>query len=341
MVRNCRFTLSIMTAICGTLLSVDSIQAGLGLPFGHSSDCCESRSACDLNQVFCNPCPTFTSNVKFVYMQRTQTGNGAIVANSNTNQVLLKGDQYDFGFQPGIDTNLIYHLNPTTGVEFRYLWIDEWSESAFTPNPNPGALRYLTNPVTGDFGADFASEYTSSLQTAEINLRKQAGNITWLVGFRWAEIDENLQVNGLPPVLQSFTSFNTSNNLYGLQVGLEAPLYSRGRFSLDTFGKLGWYANQVEGDSQLILGNAVLGQAHDSRTDPALLAEAGLEGVYHINQFVALRLGYQLFLAHGIAVAPEQVKRTGSLVTNPSTLNLDTTDSLFAHGITGGLEFTW
>ncbi|MCA9074605.1 MAG: BBP7 family outer membrane beta-barrel protein [Planctomycetaceae bacterium] len=329
-----RRSLTFTVALGGLLVIASSSQAGLPDLFPSSG-----FSACDLNAVFANPCPTFTSRVKFVYMQRTQTDNGAILEDVNTNQIVLKGDQYDFDFQPGIDANLIYHLDPCTGVEFRYLWIDEWSETAFTPNP--GALRYRTNPFTGNFGANFASDYTSSLQTAEINLRRQYNDITWLVGFRWAEIDESLNVNGLPPAAPSFTSFDTRNDLFGVQVGLEAPLMSRGRFSLDTFGKLGWYANHVEGTSRLTLGPNLLGNAHDSKTAPALIAEAGLEGVYRINQYLALRLGYQLFLAHGIAVAPEQVKRTGSLLANPTGLNLDTTDSLFAHGGTGAIEISW
>ncbi len=347
-----RYAPALLAAVILHFASAQPVTAGPYPPIGPSGsewtcdtsgDCGgDGDSCCDVYDVFCEKCPTFTSQVKFVYMRRDRTSDPAILQDVATNQFVLRGNDFDFDFVPGVDGNVIYHMNSVTSIEGRYLWVDDWTDGVSTPNP--GQLRFTTNPFTGNFASDFYSTYSSSLQTAEVNLRQTSGDITWLIGFRWAEIDESLQANevGGP----SINDFDTRNDLFGGQIGAEAALMSRGRFSLDTFGKLGWYANRAEGVSRVQVGNTVFGTARDRRTESALLAEAGLEGVFRLNDFLALRAGYQVLIAHGLAVAAEQVKKSGDLLGGGGAgstvgLNLDTSSHLFAHGGTVGVELNW
>lgn len=323
-----------------------SISQG-AIPFGHG---CDSVPLCqsDCDQVFCEPGPRLTARVKFLYMRRDETSDPPIFRNTATNQIALKGNDFDFRFDPGVDASLIAHVGGGAAIEGRFLWIDDWEATVFTPNPTPGELQLITNPFsTGGFVDDFYSNYSSKFQTVEVNVRQDCAchPVTLLIGFRWAEIDEDLQLNSLGATVPSFADFDTRNDLFGGQVGLDARMIDWGNFGLDGFFKTGIYANSSQGLSRVQVGPDVLGTASDRRVEPAILAEAGLEGVVWLTERMKVRLGYQVLIAHGLSIAAEQVKQTGNLTpggtNNVVWMSLDMSKHLFAHGGTAALEIDW
>ncbi len=310
--------------------------------------CCDTLPLCEsgCDQVFSDPGPTLSGRVKFIYMRRDGTSDPGILRNTANNQTTLKGNDFDFDFQPGIDASVTSHLGYGTELEARYMWVDDWNASVYVTNPTPGDLQFRSNPLsTGGITDDMYSKYSSRLQTAEVNLKQRSGDVTWLLGFRWAEIDEDMQINSVGNPIQTIGDFDTRNDLFGGQIGAEASLWTWGSWGLGGFAKTGIYANRAKGLSRLQVGNNILGTARDQRVEPAILSEAGLEGVYWVNESINLRIGYQVFIAHGIAVAAEQVKKTGNLnpggTNNIVRLGLDTSSYLFAHGGTGALEIVW
>ncbi|MCA9026760.1 MAG: hypothetical protein KDA86_16250 [Planctomycetaceae bacterium] len=330
-------------------------QSGPYPMLGHTVDqvsyeqtSCSPESLCDscCDEVFCDPGPKLSARVKFIYMRRDENSDPGILRNTATNQVVLKGNDFDFDFQPGIDASVSSHLGYGLELEARYLWIDDWNAGVYVVNPVPGDLQLLSNPLSaGAFTDDMSSTYSSRLRTAEVNLKQSSGDVTWLIGFRWGEIDEDMQINSVGTAGQVISDFDTRNDLFGGQIGAEALLGKWGKFELGGFAKTGIYGNTAKGVSRLQLGPNVLGTARDKRTEPAIMSEAGLETVFWLTQSVNLRLGYQVFIAHGIAVAAEQVKKTGNLnpggTNNIVWLGLDTSSFLFTHGGTGALEIVW
>ncbi|MCA9074606.1 MAG: hypothetical protein KDA93_06200 [Planctomycetaceae bacterium] len=355
--RDARIALGMTAAlICGLSTTASSAGPYPPLPystpqeavtFGHGCDClplCES--GCD--QVFCDPAPRFTARVKFLYMRRDENSDPPILRNTATNQSALKGNDFDFGFDPGVDASLIAHLGGGNAIEGRFLWIDDWEATVFTPNPTPGELQLTSNPFsTGGFVDDFYSNYATKFQTAEVNYRQDCAchPVTMLIGFRWAEIDEDLQLNSLDATVPTFVDFDTRNDLFGGQIGLDAVLIDWGNFGLDGFFKTGIFANSSQGNARVQVGPDILGTASDRRVEPAILAEAGLEGVVWLTDRMKIRLGYQVMIAHGLSIAAEQVKTTGNLTpggtNNVAWMSLDMSRPLFAHGGTAAFEVVW
>ncbi len=271
-----------------------------------------------------------------VILRDTQQGTGNVLE-------VLNGDDFDFDFTSGLDAGVIYWFDGCTAIEFRHVWINEVSDSlqlndigntAAFVNTSPNSL--IPNTGMGVFSTVSTNE--SEFQTSEVNVRSRAGSrITLIGGFRYAQLDESLAVESFVPVGNRYTSWDTENDLYGMQIGAEVALVrvANDCFRIDGLVKGGVYYNDVRSE---VFDNGVgsglaprrIGSGDDS---VAFLGEFGLFAHWQVHHNVALRAGYQAIWFNSVATAEHQVGSTGSLAVPPLTANVDTGDNAIFHGV--------
>ena len=100
------------------------------------------------------------------------------------------------------------------------------------------------------FQQNMTWNYNSRLYNAELNRRwNLCRRVTLLAGFRWVNLSEELEGILAPPGTfgaGTFWDTHTQNNLFGLQIGADATLFERGRFSIDGVLKVGIFDNHVD-----------------------------------------------------------------------------------------------
>ncbi|NIL96691.1 MAG: hypothetical protein GTO53_04580 [Planctomycetales bacterium] len=240
--------------------------------------------------------------------------------------------------------------------------------TAFDPFFSPGTLFI---PTIGGFNnATFQRfEYSSDLNSFEINTRLQhrlgrdrlvampdgtwsrqlaSGLVTaYFAGLRYIKERENLtwtsRASGVPlDVFRGDYMIDTVNELVGLQIGGDGRLQYK-NFNATLRTKAGAYVNF--GDSQRFIlsndptpGRVVFNPPLRTKQQDEVLAvsiEASLRGAYHFNPNLTFRLGGDVMLLHGLALAPEQ------LTFEPSRGRIDLNGNVLFAGVTAGIELIW
>lgn len=320
-------------------------DGGCASPTIGSYGSCQACGSCGTCQPACGCCcgPTITAWADYLYVRRQQQGSQPLLLDNGSGASLLSSGGFNDGWESGIDTGVNYRLDCCNSVEFRYLWLDDWSAAAFVPNP--GAAAIATSPATAPLLADFDVAARSELQTLELNLRQGDECLSWLVGFRYIELNEHLRLNGLPgdATLPSEARFNASNDLFGLQVGADAVLLDRGCWTLNGFVKAGLYYNRASAASSLTVDDELLGSGRGRADELAFFGELGVDGRYYLSRNVALRAGYRVMFVDGVATGSGALSDTGVLTSGAGQVpvNLQASDSILYHGFSGGLVVTW
>lgn len=164
-------------------------------------------------------------------------------------------------------------------------------------------------------------------------------------GVRTMQLGETMRLGFDTPDILIVKS-DVDNYLYGLQAGGNSTFFRTGRFSVEGAGAAGLYWNNASSTvlaAQPPTGPTFGGTARDSEDMVSFSLEAALKGKYQLNRSVALFAGYQLQFLSGVALAPDQLGRTGNLAVPLATPVATTVDSssLFYHGFNFGLEATF
>ena len=233
---------------------------------------------------------------------------------------------------------------PWADVEFRYFGVNDWDAKQgplYSPDgfamPVPG-FDPTTMPVYID------SSYSSSLNSVELNLRRQVWpRWSLLAGLRYVSMRDQLAYIVGDSGFNNATiiGLNANNNLFGLQVGAAGILWQPGpRFRIESALKTGVYA---DGATCGIHATAVGGGGggggiwyHGDHT--AFVGDLNFNGVFQLTDHLAIRGGYQLLWLNGVAIAPEQVH---SLNLADGVIQANTSHGTFYHGALVGLEATW
>lgn len=271
-----------------------------------------------------------------------------------------------FPVQPGL--RLFYGSidDCNRGWEAGYLGV--WGMFADADAANAGTLQAadpLGTPVGSLNGASFArATYSSSLNSAEFNLFTRSsdggycrgaaapwrrcrgyceGTIDWLLGFRWAGLNESAALAFSPAGNPGagLYSVRTTSNLFGAQVG------SRGRMTWDRWAFEGWGKVALTGagmsQSQLPIENSIIDfqeRPARSATDGGVgfIGDLNFTAMYRLTDTWGLRAGYNLLWLSGVALAPNQFDFSTPPV---GGTNLIGGSSLFLHGANLGLEARW
>jgi hypothetical protein len=324
--------------------------------FGCLSPCCRSR---------------WTASADFIILDRvgsvdrtlveTVSGTVSLADLHNTpGTEILNANDLQPGFAAGPKLGLIRHGDNGYDLELSFFEVDEWNDyQSVGPTPHdwlvmraPGApIEFLQ---TQDHKATqaMAWDYASRLYNAELNVRWNASaRLTLLAGFRWTNLSEELQ--GTLPELPGtwpqrrhpFWDASVANNLYGFQVGGDAKLFQRGRFSIDGLIKAGIYGNNAAETTAVSVDQTIFWESA-STNRVAFLGETGLQCKYQVAPRLLLKLGYEALWLQGVALAPGQIEETFCYSpdyrqTYIQALGLNSASGVFYHGATAGLEYSF
>lgn len=277
-----------------------------------------------------------------VFLDRSQAD--SIFAMTDTGPVLAP----NLGFQSGIRVGSQWHSH-SRDIDIAYLGIFSGLEQGFATgfrgSQIPGTTTILTTPnivVVDDNGPStpfFQNSYVSTLNSVEVNIKNRVNSrLRTLCGARWLSLDEDFDYASSFPGFGART--DVSNNLIGLQIGMDAELWDSGRFHLNGLVKSGIYFSNAEHNAKFnfddVPGFTHL-TVHDTRQQAAFLGECELTGSIDLNDALSLRLGYQVMWLGGVALGPEQIAVTDG---NTGT-GIDSSGSVFWHGGLAQIETTW
>jgi len=250
----------------------------------------------------------------------------------------LTGKQLDPGFEIGYRGRLMLDAGQQAW-ELVYQH-QNWSTSALLNGP-AGNMNVVDGVVDFTNATSVLAQSETTLNSIELNHYECHDTISpWLVGFRYLNLRDRLQINSGTAASRSDYHIRTSNNLFGLQLG-RGLNYRSGRWQLNAGGKAGLYVNAASQRVRLHdNNNTLLRRSYGNSTaSAAFLGEVDLTATYHVTSHCAVRGGYQLLWIEGVAEAPSQFLG-GNPATKPSA-SLNTNDGLFAHGFYGGIEFNY
>ena len=178
---------------------------------------------------------------------------------------------------------------------------------------------------------DLNATYNSQLNSAEINwLHPWGDRVTWLVGFRWLELQDNIRYHITFPAFTANYDWNEDNHLYGAQLGTDLNLGSlTGPLTIDCVLKAGVYGNAADNDFSLRPSTGGLFTGGGSGTDTAFVGEIGVTMAYQFTNHLAVRGGYQLLFIDGVALSSNQA---AIATANSSQVGISSRGDVFYHG---------
>jgi len=293
-------------------------------------------------------------------------------------QSALNSTDLNQGFSPGLRLGVTYQAASNLGLKLSFFRIACWDSTRSIGPDNPPNWLVMRAPGSFFQTQDFSYQsmkwdYSTDLNNAELNLRYNfSRRVTLLAGFRWLQLNENLQGTIPPPdqiqplwklnpynnlsdvrrietqpgkpatgAFPPFWNTSTTSNLFGFQIGAEGKLFERGRFSIEGLTKVGAYWNHASQSTGVSLLKTVYPTG--ASTDRAsFVGEAGLQCKYQVTRVITLKIGYEVLWIDGVALAPGQIQETYTIA--PSTvyaLGINSNSSVLFHGATAGLEFTF
>lgn len=283
----------------------------------------------------------------------------------------FNSNQFRQGFSAGPKISLRYQGGSGYGAELSYFNIVDQSDTRAIGPDSPADWLVMRAPglfwQTQDFPYQaMAWSATTNLYSAEANGRLDVSRgVTVLAGVRWLQLNDNLQGTLLPADVTAptwkqgcpfcnifqitsggpagnyppFWNASTTNNLYGVQIGVNGKLLELGRFSLDGLIKVGLFDNHA-GQSTGVSLQKVVYPSQATTNQAAVVSEAGLQLKYQLIEGLALKAGYEALWLGGVALAPGQIQETYTL-SNVSALGVNSGSSVFFQGATFGLEYSF
>ncbi|WP_244431915.1 hypothetical protein [Rhodopseudomonas sp. B29] len=272
----------------------------------------------------------------------------------------------------GPKLGLSYRDPSGLGAELSYFGVRLQASKSTGPE-NPAQWLVMKAPGTFWQTQDYsyqsmAWEDDTRLHSLEANVRLELSpRVTLLAGIRWLQLSDKLEgtldpadlgqplwkfnipsrlsnavpVPGSPVVVNPpFWTTETTNDLYGIQIGAKAALWEFGRFSVDGSIKAGVYDNRAK-QLTLVSMQKQLYPAQSSTNSAALVAEGGLVAKYRFTDVAALKLGYEALWLEGIALAPAQIQQTWTTPSSVSARSIDRGSSTLFQGLTVGVEYSF
>jgi len=283
----------------------------------------------------------------------------------------FNSNQFRQGFSAGPKVGLTYRGDSGYGVELSYFNVfDQRATKSIGPD---GPADWLVMRAPGIFWQTQDFPYQAMAWGAATNLFSVEANgrleissrITVLAGFRWLQLNDNLQGTLTPADLTAptwkqdcrgcdifhiksggtagnyppFWNTSTTNNLYGVQIGADGKILELGRLSLDGLIKIGLFDNHA-GQSTGVSLEKVAYPSQATANHAGFVSEARLQLKYQLIKGLALKAGYEALWLDGVALAPGQIQETYTL-SNVRALGVNGGSSVLFHGATFGLEYSF
>jgi hypothetical protein len=286
-----------------------------------------------------------------------------------TNIVLSTGDfNYDFRAAGRLLVGLT--LNQCLQIEGVYTGVSQSDNLVAVRDATPNGVsgqgmlfspfgNFGSTPIVGLDYNNFAQiRYLSSLQSAELNIRRQVPlppermAVSILFGVRYIALPESFQYDTLSDVstvqgTAAATSIHvaTNNQMVGPQIGALFEFYTDNRWWINVELKAALMNNHSQqstnyhnvGGGTGIAGDHVFRMAEDHT---AFAGELNLTFVYRWSPHFSTRFGYQALWLEGMALAPDNLNSNVSFLTQgPAQLNRNS--GTVYHGPLAGITLAW
>ncbi len=296
-------------------------------------------------------CPAWTGRVDALLLWR-DAPQGAPLFDSIAGpspETALDARDLQSGMAAGPRFTIFRHTGDHGAIEFNYFRVQDFTAARSLPGTDGGYAfaedLLCCSPITPLNEVDAAM--SSELQSFEINRRIPTdGRVQWLAGFRWVQWNESIGLDvatDLPGQAIGIDT-DTNNDLYGMQIGADTILLrTSGPFWIEGLGKAGVFYNrssQFTSYAITLPPDQVAGGTDTSRA--AFVGELGVTGVWQMNDWLALRVGWVAFWLGGLAMAPNQLDQQCLICQDkPVRQATDTGGSVFLTGLSIGLEGRW
>lgn len=265
----------------------------------------------------------------------------------------LASDDVNPDLSVGVRVQLGVRTACDVAWEGTYFGLQSWFAARTITADPVGAGTLATSPWTqtdtllGGFqGFNKSLGYIdfAQLENAEFNRRRlwvdnERGSLQTLIGFRYTEVDNTLNLQGVDSVPNAFENINIECHNYMLGPQIGAELQRRfGRIEVGVAVKGGLMANLIkQRRSNLNSTAAETGVPPGFVAYDQVLKDTDVGGVFDlavtascaVTPRLALRGGYQLLYLAGLQLAPTQLS------------GFSHGDDMLLHGPTAGFEYQW
>lgn len=293
-----------------------------------------------LGRVLGPACPRWVFQVEALMLWQGNLASQPLLADA-AGVTVLDVNQASTPTSAGPRAGLFFNLDDCYAIEGNYFNVGTFNGNVSLP---AGTYTPLVMPTVFTPAAGPATLATAGrIQSAEVNWRRRECHypITWLAGFRWVQWDQSLALTSVPSGggITRRIDAETDNDLYGGQIGADLNLWNAGgRFTMNGIGKAGVFYNDADQIASGINSNgAAWGPTVGNADRVAFFGEVGVYATLAVTRWLAWRTGYSCFWLGGVAMPANQ------LAVNPAVTNapIDTSGSVFLHGVSTGLEARW
>lgn len=312
---------------CSEILRTSYMSCGSGPSFscGSNVDCGSCCCGC------C--CPQWEFAGGYLYMGREHDRNSPMVYSLSTEDVALDMGDVEGDFGSGFLLSA-----RRCDWEIRYLQI---STDTTTRIPASGAnqISYL-----GDsYFSDLVLDYETNLYSGEINYfcSDPHDTVRWSSGFRILALNEDIAATF--PGFTGAIYTETRNDLYGLQLGMDADLWYTAScpFSLVCSSKAGvFYSDTSLASFPNAAAAGTLGSTTDESARGAFVGELGLFARTQLTRRLTFDAGYNLMLITGVALVGDQLDHIDQQAGQPATSHIQIGDVLY-HGLMTRATFSY
>jgi hypothetical protein len=280
--------------------------------------------------------PLWSVTAGTIFLTRSRPDNGILVGNNPfTGTSFSNASNFNFDWDAGIDLSIARRFECGDSIRVRFFEVDDLTSTQTFSTPG----GFIGTGFTGPANTLFQMHYLTRLYSTEINWERPTSDyVTFIAGFRMLQLTDQLhsQIN----TTVAGAHYDYLNQLYGGQVGMNVNFFKPcSPWELGLFGKIGVYGNAASGGIDDYAGNNFIGGFHGNLSETSFVGETGIHAAYHMNDYICFRAGYEFLFLDNVALASD--KAATSLL-NPSLLRTDTaTNSIYFHGVTASVEFTW
>jgi hypothetical protein len=251
-----------------------------------------------------------------LYWDRVRSDSANFVEFAGNNERALGGQDFlwnDLEIVPRVTAGIA--TDRGWGFEAAAIWEDD-----LDTHEDANAFLDLNMNAFGEPGPAFAPNFfvldtviatrSTEIHSLEAHWRQYDTYLNFMAGLRYIELNDLLWIdNYRGGAFLSYTSIETENKLYGLQIGVESSQVS-GVYGYEFYAKAGYYLNSA--DSRTQIANAGVGlpdqirEFNDGRAD-AFVADGQFAFFYNPYIWWRLKLGWNGIILMQTALANDQV----------------------------------
>ncbi|MGQ0635000.1 MAG: BBP7 family outer membrane beta-barrel protein [Planctomycetaceae bacterium] len=282
--------------------------------------------------------PFIAIRVNALFLNRQSPPSNIVLSETATGRTLLNTSDNDPSWAGGVEVNFVTFFTATTSFEFDWFTVEDWFDKQ-NISMNPTVVDQVPFPVTGA-----AISVSSRLRNMEFNLREEVYNgVTFLAGFRYVEFNDTQRVNfqSAPFGVSELFINETTNRLYGFQIGTQLDIWKTECWELLAWGKVGVYGNAADNNSGVLSTiPADNVNIRDNQGKTAFVGDLAVRGTRRFGEHAAVFLGYRLMYLDGIALAANQYQGTLNFF-NTGIPSIQMGSSMLFQGIEAGLSFSF